>query len=52
MYLCELIDGLTAHMGEEAANCDLKIRRCSKSNIYVLQPIRYCMNECQIVFEI
>ncbi|XP_042219740.1 TBCC domain-containing protein 1-like isoform X1 [Homarus americanus] len=40
MYICELIDGLTAHMGDEAAPCDLKVRRCSKSNIYILQPIR------------
>ncbi|XP_068247049.1 TBCC domain-containing protein 1-like isoform X2 [Palaemon carinicauda] len=40
IYVCELIDGLTAHMGEEVANCDLKIRRCSKSNIYILHPIR------------
>ncbi|KAK8747953.1 hypothetical protein OTU49_016242 [Cherax quadricarinatus] len=40
MYICELVDGLTAHMGDDTAPCDLKIRRCSKSNIYILQPIR------------
>ncbi|XP_071525215.1 TBCC domain-containing protein 1-like isoform X4 [Panulirus ornatus] len=40
MYICELVDGLTAHMGDEAAPCDLKVRRCSKSNIYILQPVR------------
>ncbi|KAK7047731.1 hypothetical protein SK128_005669, partial [Halocaridina rubra] len=40
VYICELVDGLTAHVGEEVANCDLKIRRCSKANIYVLQPTR------------
>ncbi|KAK3886368.1 hypothetical protein Pcinc_009472 [Petrolisthes cinctipes] len=43
VYICELVDGLTAHMGDETAPCDIKIRRCSKSNIYILQPIRHAV---------
>ncbi|KAK4320362.1 hypothetical protein Pmani_008777 [Petrolisthes manimaculis] len=30
-------------MGDETAPCDIKIRRCSKSNIYILQPIRHAV---------
>ncbi|XP_069995433.1 TBCC domain-containing protein 1-like [Penaeus vannamei] len=43
MYICELVDGMTAYMGEEATYTDLKVRRCSKSNIFVLQPLRHAV---------
>ncbi|XP_076044995.1 TBCC domain-containing protein 1-like isoform X2 [Oratosquilla oratoria] len=41
VYLCDLIDGLTAHMADDIAHSNVKIRRCHKSNIYILQPLRY-----------
>ncbi|XP_050728690.1 TBCC domain-containing protein 1-like isoform X4 [Eriocheir sinensis] len=40
VYICEMMEGLTAYMGEESLPFDLKVRRCSKSNIYILQPLR------------
>ncbi|CAL4096117.1 unnamed protein product, partial [Meganyctiphanes norvegica] len=42
-YIVELVDGLLAHITDEAPQCDLKVRRCSKSNIYFLQPIRHAI---------
>lgn len=42
-YIVELNDGLLAHITDDAPQCDLKIRRCSKSNIYFLQPIRHAI---------
>ncbi|KAG0718823.1 TBCC domain-containing protein 1 [Chionoecetes opilio] len=40
VYICDMVEGLTAHLGDDAPPFDLKVRRCSKSNIYILQPIR------------
>ncbi|KAL7644257.1 UNVERIFIED_CONTAM: hypothetical protein RMT77_005084 [Armadillidium vulgare] len=41
LLLSELSDGITVQMGDGQNIPDLKIRRCSKSVIYILHPLRH-----------